>query len=42
MSPLVLCKMLRLSVNTLTAYGKYFVQYCENLPLQIQMQLSAE
>ena len=42
MSPLVLCKMLGLSVNILTADGKYFVQYCENLPLQIQMQLSAE
>ena len=27
-------------VNTLTADGKYPVQYCENLQLPIQMQLS--
>ena len=27
-------------VNTLTADGKYPVQYCENLWLRIQMQVS--
>ena len=27
-------------VNTLTADGKYRVQYCENLQLPIQMQVS--
>ena len=42
MSPIVLGEMLGVSVNTLTANGKYFVQYCKNLPLQVQMQLSAK
>ena len=27
-------------VNTLAAYGKYPFQYCENLQLPIQMQVS--
>ena len=40
MSPLVLGKILRVSINTLTADGKCFVQDCENLSLPIQMQLS--
>ena len=40
MSLLVLGEMLGVSVNTLTADGKYFVQDCENLLLAIQMQLS--
>ena len=42
MSPLVLGETLGVSVNTLTTNYKYFVQYCENLPLQIQMQLSGK
>ena len=40
MSPLVVCEILRVFVNTLIADGKYPVQDCENLPLPIQMQLS--
>ena len=40
MSPPVLGKILRVSINTLTADGKCFVQDCENLSLPIQMQLS--
>ena len=40
MSPLVLCKILGVLVNTLTTDGKYPVQGCENLRLPIQMQLS--
>ena len=40
MSPLVLGEILEVFVNTLTANGKYPVQYCENLQLQIQVQLS--
>ena len=40
MSPLVLGEILEVFVDTLTAYGKYPVQDCENLPLPIQMQLS--
>ena len=39
MSPLVLGEILGESFNTLAADGKYFVQYCVNLPLPIQMQL---
>ena len=38
--PLVLGKILAVFVKTLTADGKYPVQYCENLQLPIQMQLS--
>ena len=40
MSPLVLCKVLGLSVNTLTSDGKYPVQGCENLKRPSQMRLS--
>ena len=40
MSPLVWGEILGVSVNTLTADGKYPVQGCENLQLPIQMQLS--
>ena len=40
MAPLLLGEIFGVSVNTLTADGKYFVQDCENLPLPIQMQLS--
>ena len=40
MSPLVLGEILEVFIDTLTAYGKYPVQDCENLPLPIQMQLS--
>ena len=36
MSPLVLCKVLGLSVNTLTSDGKYPVQGCEILQLQFK------
>ena len=36
MSPLVLCKILGLSVNTLTSDGKYPVQGCEILQLQFK------
>ena len=39
-SPLVLGEILGLFFNTLTAYDKYPVQDCENLPLPVQMQLS--
>ena len=42
MSPLVVCEILRVFVNTLIADGKYPVQDCENLPLPIQMQLSGK
>ena len=40
MFPLVLREILEVFVDTLTANGKYPVQYCENLRLPIQMQLS--
>ena len=40
MSPLLMGEIFRVYVNTLTADGKYPVQYCENLQLPIQMQLS--
>ena len=39
MSPLVLGEILGVFANTLTADGKYPVQYCENLRLPIQMEL---
>ena len=39
-TPLVSGEMLGLSLNTLTSGGKYPVQGCENVQLQIQMQLS--
>ena len=39
MSRLVLGKVLRVFVNTLTAAYKYPVQDCENLQLPIQMEL---
>ena len=39
-SPLVLGKILGMFYNTLTADGKYPIQYWENLPLPIQMELS--
>ena len=38
MSPLVLGEVLEVFGNTLTADGKYPVQYCKNLQLPIQMQ----
>ena len=37
---LVLCKILRLFVNTLTEDGKYSVLYRDNLTQQIQILLS--
>ena len=40
MSPLVLGEIFGVSINTLTADGKYFVQDFENLPVPIEMQLS--
>ena len=40
MSPLVLGETLGVFVNTLTSDGMYPVQYCQNLQLSIQMQLS--
>ena len=40
MSPPVLHEVLGMSVNTLTAAGKYFLQDCEILLLLIEMQLS--
>ena len=40
MSPLVLVEILGVFVDILTADCKYPVQYCENLQLLIQMQLS--
>ena len=40
MSPLLMGEIFGVYVNTLTADGKYPVQYCENLQLPIQMQLS--
>ena len=40
MSPLVLGEIFVVSINTLTADGKYFVQDFENLPVPIEMQLS--
>ena len=36
MSPVVLCEILALSVNTWTSDGKYPVQGCENLQLQFK------
>ena len=40
MSPLVICEILGLLVNTLTAEDKYSACNGENLPQPIQMQLS--
>ena len=40
MSPLMLDELLKVFVNTLIADEKYHVEYCENLHLPIQMQLS--
>ena len=40
MSALELGKVLGVFVNTLSADDKYSVQYCQNLQLPIQMQLS--
>ena len=40
--PLVLGKILEAFFKTLTADSKYPVQYCENLQLPIQMQLSVK
>ena len=40
MSPLELGEIFRVFLNTLTAEHKYPVQYCQNLQLPIQMQLS--
>ena len=37
MSPLVLCKILSVFVNTLTADGKYSIEDWDNLQLPIQM-----
>ena len=42
MSPLVLGEILRVSINEVTADGKYFVQDCDNLPLPNEMQLSGK
>ena len=42
MSPLDLGDILGVFVNILTDDAKYSVQYCENLLLPIQMQLSEE
>ena len=39
-SPIVLYEILQVFVDILTADCKYPVQYCGNLPLTIQMQLS--
>ena len=39
-SPLLICEVLGVFVNTLTDNGKYSLQDCENLRLPIQMQLS--
>ena len=39
-SPLVICKILGVFLNTLTSNDRYPVQDYENLRLQIQMQLS--
>ena len=36
MSPVVLCEILALSVNTLTSDGKYPVEGCQNLQLQFK------
>ena len=40
MSPLMLGEISGAFVNTYIAVGKYLVQYCHNLQLPIQMQLS--
>ena len=40
MSPLVLCEILGVFLNTLTVDCKYAVQNCDNLQLPNQMQLS--
>ena len=40
MSVLVICEILGLFVNTLTADDKYFLSNSENLHQSIQMQLS--
>ena len=40
MSPLMLGEISGGFVNTYIAVGKYLVQYCHNLQLPIQMQLS--
>ena len=40
MSPLVLCEILGVFLNTLTVDCKYPVQDCDNLQLPNQMQLS--
>ena len=40
MSVLVICEILAVVVNKLTADGKYPLRNCENLRLPIQMQLS--
>ena len=37
---LMICEILGVFVNILTAAGKYPLQACQNLLLQIQMQLS--
>ena len=42
MSPLVLGEIFGVSINEVTADGKYFVQDCENLPLPNEMQLSGK
>ena len=40
MSPLVISKILGVSVNTLSANNRYSVCSMENLPQTVQMQLS--
>ena len=40
MSPLALGEILAVFVSTLTEHAKYSVQDCENLTLQIQIELS--
>ena len=42
MSPLVLGEIFGVSINEVTADGKYFVQDCDNLPLPNEMQLSGK
>ena len=40
MFPLVLGETLVILLDIFTAYGQYAIEYCQNLPLPIQMQLS--
>ena len=40
MSLVLLSQILGIFLNTLTAEGKYLAQYCKNLQLPIEMQVS--